>query len=140
MDYYRDALSLHYKNKGKIEIISKVPLRNKDDLSTAYTPGVAAPCLEIKEDGSRVYDYTAKGNLVAVVTDGSAVLGLGNIGAKAALPVMEGKAILFKEFANVDAFPICIETQDVDQIVNIIKNISPIWGNQSGRYLCTKVF
>lgn len=128
MDYYRDALSLHYKNKGKIEIISKVPLRNKDDLSTAYTPGVAAPCLEIKEDGSRVYDYTAKGNLVAVVTDGSAVLGLGNIGAKAALPVMEGKAILFKEFANVDAFPICIETQDVDQIVNIIKNISPGFG------------
>jgi malate dehydrogenase (oxaloacetate-decarboxylating) len=128
MDYYQDALTLHYENKGKIEIISKVPLRNKYDLSVAYTPGVAAPCLKIKDDGNRVYDYTAKGNMVAVITDGSAVLGLGNIGAKAALPVMEGKALLFKEFANVDAFPICIETQDADQIVSIIKNISPGFG------------
>lgn len=128
MDYYKDALSLHCTNKGKIEVISKVPLRDKHDLSTAYTPGVAAPCLQIKENVERIYDYTAKGNMVAVVTDGSAVLGLGNIGAKAALPVMEGKAILFKEFAGVSAFPICIETQDVDQIVNIVKNISPGFG------------
>jgi len=128
MDYYKNALALHYNHRGKIEVISKVRLQNKDDLSTAYTPGVAAPCLEIKDDCNRVYDYTAKGNMVAVVTDGSAVLGLGNIGAKAALPVMEGKAILFKEFANIDAFPICIETQDVDEIVNIVKNISSGFG------------
>ncbi len=128
MDHYKEALALHYEKKGKIEISSKVTLRNKDDLSIAYTPGVAAPCLKIKEDCNQVYNYTTKGNMVAVITDGSAVLGLGNIGAKAALPVMEGKAVLFKEFANVDAFPICIETQDTDQIVNIIKNISPGFG------------
>jgi len=128
MDYYKESLALHYKNRGKIEIHSKVALRSKDDLSIAYTPGVAAPCLEIKKDNNLVYKYTAKGNMIAVVTDGSAVLGLGNIGAKAAIPVMEGKCILFKQLAGVDAFPICIESQDVDQIVSIIKNISPGFG------------
>ena len=128
MGYNEDALVLHKKAIGKIEVVSKVPVKTKEDLSLAYTPGVAAPCLEIAKDASKVYDYTAKSTMIAVVSDGSAVLGLGNIGAKAAIPVMEGKAILFKEFGGVNAIPICIESQEVDEIVNIVKNISPTLG------------
>lgn len=128
MNYYEASMLMHEKNKGKMEMISKVSLENRDDLSTAYTPGVAQPCLEIKNDPENVYKYTPKGHTVAVVSDGSAVLGLGNIGAKAAIPVMEGKAILFKSFGGLDAFPICLETQDPDEIVNIVKNIAPVFG------------
>jgi len=122
------ALEMHLINKGKMEILSKVPLENNADLSLAYSPGVAEPCIEIVKNPSSVYDYTIKGNLVAVVTDGSAVLGLGNIGPEAALPVMEGKALLLKKFADIDAFPICLDTQDVDEIVRIVKAISPTFG------------
>ena len=122
------ALELHQLHKGKMEIVSKVPLDNNEDLSLAYSPGVAEPCLEIVKQPSSVYDYTIKGNLVAVVTDGSAVLGLGNIGPQAALPVMEGKALLLKNFADIDAFPICLDTHDVDEIVQIVKAISPTFG------------
>ena len=128
MNYSEEALRIHEENKGKIEVISKVKVENKDDLSIAYTPGVAQPCLKISENKSDVYKYTSKGNMVAVVSDGSAVLGLGNIGPDAAIPVMEGKAILFKEFAGVDAFPICVRTQDVDEIVKTVKMIEPIFG------------
>ncbi len=127
-DYNQLALELHEKNQGKIEVVSKVEVKTRDDLSTAYTPGVAEPCRKIRDNADDVYKYTAKGNLVAVVSDGSAVLGLGNIGAKAAIPVMEGKSILFKEFADVDAFPICIETQDDEEIIKIVKNIAPVFG------------
>lgn len=128
MDYYKESLKLHEKNKGKISMVSKVPVENKQDLSLAYTPGVAQPCLEIKDHPEDIYRYTSKGNMIAVVTDGSAVLGLGNIGAKASLPVMEGKAVLFKTFADVDAVPICIESQDTQEIINIAKNISAGFG------------
>jgi malate dehydrogenase (oxaloacetate-decarboxylating) len=128
MDYKKEALRLHEQLKGKLEIKSKVELENKDDLSIFYTPGVAEPCLKIEEHPEDVYKYTIKGNCIGIVTDGSAVLGLGNIGAKASLPVMEGKAILFKKFGNVDAFPICLETQDVDEIIDITKKISPVFG------------
>lgn len=128
MNYFERALTLHKENKGKIEVISKVSVKTKDDLSLAYTPGVAEPCRAIAADPDAVYTYTTKGNMVAVVSDGSAVLGLGNIGAKAAIPVMEGKAILFKSFAGVDAFPICIESQDVDTIVNTVVQIAPVFG------------
>ncbi|MEG2200218.1 MAG: NAD-dependent malic enzyme, partial [Anaerovorax sp.] len=128
MNYYEASLLMHEKNKGKMEIVSKVSLDNRDDLSTAYTPGVAQPCLEIKKDEENVYKYTPKGHTVAVVSDGSAVLGLGNIGAKAAIPVMEGKAILFKAFGGLDAIPICLDTQDPDEIVHIVKNIAPVFG------------
>ncbi|MEG1930713.1 MAG: NADP-dependent malic enzyme [Anaerovorax sp.] len=128
MNYYEASLLMHEKNKGKMEIVSKVSLDNRDDLSTAYTPGVAQPCLEIKRDEENVYKYTPKGHTVAVVSDGSAVLGLGNIGAKAAIPVMEGKAILFKAFGGLDAIPICLDTQDPDEIVHIVKNIAPVFG------------
>ncbi len=120
------ALELH--KKGKFEIRSKVPLANKEDLSLAYTPGVAEPCMEIFRNKTLVYDYTSKWNTVAVVTDGSAVLGLGNIGPEAALPVMEGKALLFKEFANIDAIPICLGTQDTDEIVKTVKYLAPSFG------------
>jgi len=123
-----EALDLHKKYKGKIAIKSKVPLNDRKDLSLAYTPGVAEPCLEIKKNPKCVYDYTSKWNMVAVVSDGSAVLGLGNIGAKAAIPVMEGKAILFKEFGGIDAFPICIESQDPEKIIDVVKNIAPVFG------------
>lgn len=122
------ALALHHEHKGKMEVISKVPLENNADLSLAYSPGVAEPCLEIVNAPSSVYDYTIKGNLVAVVSDGTAVLGLGDIGPEASLPVMEGKALLLKRFANIDAFPICLDTKDVDEIVNIVKAISPTFG------------
>ncbi len=127
-DYNQLALELHEKNQGKIEVVSKVEVKTRDDLSTAYTPGVAEPCRKIRDNADDVYKYTAKGNLVVVVSDGSAVLGLGNIGAKAAIPVMEGKSILFKEFADVDAFPICIDTQDDEEIIKIVKNIAPVFG------------
>lgn len=122
------SLELHKINKGKISVVSKIKVETKDDLSLAYSPGVAEPCLEIQKDESKIYDYTSKGNMVAVISDGSAVLGLGNIGHKAGLPVMEGKAILFKEFADVDAFPIMLKTQDQDEIVEIVKQISASFG------------
>ncbi|WP_342515057.1 malic enzyme-like NAD(P)-binding protein [Sporosarcina sp. FSL K6-1522] len=125
---YNTSLEMHGIHKGKMETISKVPLDNRVDLSLAYSPGVAEPCLEIAKNPSAVYEYTIKGNLVAVVTDGTAVLGLGDIGPEAALPVMEGKALLLKRYANVDSFPICLNTTDVDEIVQTIKNISPTFG------------
>jgi malate dehydrogenase (oxaloacetate-decarboxylating) len=123
-----DALKLHKDNKGKLNVESKIRVNDKESLSLAYTPGVAEPCKEIFKDKDRVYDYTSKGNMVAVVSDGSAVLGLGDIGASASLPVMEGKAVLFKEFGGVDAFPICVETKDPDEIVNIVAMIEPVFG------------
>jgi malate dehydrogenase (oxaloacetate-decarboxylating) len=128
MDYYKASLEMHEKNKGKLEVTSKVSVTNRDELSTAYTPGVAEPCRQIEKNPEDVYKYTAKGNMVAVVSDGSAVLGLGNIGAKAAIPVMEGKAVLFKEFAGIDAVPICLDTQETEEIINIVKNIAPTFG------------
>ena len=128
MNYNEIALKLHVENKGKIEITSKVPLKDRTDMSTAYTPGVAEPCRRIHENVEDVYKYTAKGNLVAVISDGTAVLGLGDIGPEAALPVMEGKAILFKQFGNVDAFPICVATKDVDEIVHFVKMLEPTFG------------
>ncbi|MCL4378656.1 MAG: NAD-dependent malic enzyme [Actinobacteria bacterium] len=128
MNYFEESLKLHEMKTGKIEVISKVKVETKEDLSLAYTPGVAEPCRKIHEDEENVFKYTSKGNIVAVVTDGTAVLGLGDIGPKAGLPVMEGKAILFKEFANVEAFPICLDTKDVDEIVNAIRLISPGFG------------
>lgn len=118
----------HKQLKGKIEVISRAKVRSKEDLALAYTPGVAEPCKEIAEDVSKVYEYTRKGNMVGVITDGSAVLGLGNIGPEASLPVMEGKALLFKEFAGVDAFPIAITTQDVDEFVETVERIAPMFG------------
>jgi malate dehydrogenase (oxaloacetate-decarboxylating) len=128
MDIQKESLELHRKLKGKFEIKSKIPLKSKEDLSLAYTPGVAEPCKEIAKDKSKVYDYTIKGNSVAVISDGSAVLGLGNIGAEASLPVMEGKAIIFKELANINAFPICLQSQDVKTNIETIKNISTVFG------------
>ncbi|KGJ48414.1 malate dehydrogenase [Clostridium sp. NCR] len=128
MDYFKKSLDLHEEKVGKIEVISKVKVETRDDLSLAYTPGVAEPCRKIFENEENVYKYTSKGNLVAVVTDGSAVLGLGDIGPKAGLPVMEGKSILFKEFADVDAIPICLDTKNVEEIVDTIKLISPGFG------------
>ena len=128
VDYNQLALQMHEENKGKVEVISKVKVENREDLSTAYTPGVAEPCRKIRDDKKEVYRYTAKGNLVAVVSDGTAVLGLGDIGPEAAMPVMEGKAILFKEFANVDAFPICLDTKDPEEIVKTVKYLAPTFG------------
>lgn len=128
MNYFEESLKLHEKHLGKIEVISKVKIETREDLSLAYTPGVAEPCKKIHENPENVYKYTSKGNLVAVVTDGTAVLGLGDIGPMAGLPVMEGKAILFKEFANVDAFPICLDTKNVDEIVKTVKLIAPGFG------------
>lgn len=123
-----DALKLHLDHQGKLSINSVVPIATKGDLALAYTPGVAAPCVEIHNDPEKVYSYTMKGRLVAIVTDGSAVLGLGNIGAKAAIPVMEGKAALLKTFANIDAFPICLDTQDSDEIIDTVIKIAPVFG------------
>jgi malate dehydrogenase (oxaloacetate-decarboxylating) len=128
MNVYERSLRLHEENQGKITVVSKVKVKNREDLTLAYTPGVAEPCKRINENPEDVYKYTNKGNLVAVVTDGTAVLGLGDIGPMAGMPVMEGKAILFKEFANVDAFPICLATKDVDEIVQAIKMIAPTFG------------
>ena len=128
MDYNSLSLKMHEENKGKVEVISKVKVKDRDDLSTAYTPGVAEPCRKIRDNKADVYKYTCKGNMVAVVSDGTAVLGLGDIGPEAAIPVMEGKAILFKEFGGVDAFPICLDTKDVDEIVETVKRIAPVFG------------
>lgn len=128
MDYYEEALKLHEQARGKIEVTSKVPLVSREDMSRAYTPGVAQPCIEIQKEKRNVYKYTAKGNLVAVITDGTAVLGLGNIGPEAALPVMEGKAVLFKEFGNVDAFPICLDTTDTEEIIRTVRYLAPAFG------------
>lgn len=128
MDFNESALELHKENRGKIEIKSKVPLKTREDLSIAYTPGVAAVSKKIAEDPESVWGYTPRGNWVAIVSDGTAVLGLGDIGPLAALPVMEGKAILFKEFAGVDAFPICLSTKDPDEIVQAVKALAPSFG------------
>ena len=128
MDYNAASLAMHEENVGKMEILSKVPVETKDDLSTAYTPGVAEPCRKIHENPLDVYKYTIKANTVAVVSDGTAVLGLGDIGPLAAMPVMEGKSILFKRFGNVDAFPICLDTKNVDEIVETVKRIAPTFG------------
>lgn len=128
MDYNKLALEMHEKNKGKVKVVSKVDVKTREDLSTAYTPGVAEPCRRIRDNREDVYRYTAKGNLVAVVTDGTAVLGLGDIGPEAALPVMEGKAILFKEFGDIDAFPICLDTKDTEEIIKAVKYIAPTFG------------
>lgn len=128
MDYMQIALQKHEEWNGKLEVVSRVPLQTKEDLSTAYTPGVAAPCLEIAKDPEKAYVYTRKNNLVAVVSDGSAVLGLGNIGGLAGMPVMEGKSILFKKFGGVDAFPICLDTQDTQEIIDTVTNIAPCFG------------
>lgn len=128
MNVYEEALALHQKAKGKLEVSLKVPLETRDDLSLAYTPGVAQPCREIAKDKETAYTYTWKSNSVAVISDGSAVLGLGNIGADAALPVMEGKAVLFKKFANVDAVPLCLNTQDPEEIISICKAVAPTFG------------
>lgn len=128
MDYMQIALQKHEEWNGKLEVVSRAPLQTKEDLSTAYTPGVAAPCLEIAKDPEKAYVYTRKNNLVAVVSDGSAVLGLGNIGGLAGMPVMEGKSILFKKFGGVDAFPICLDTQDAQEIIDTVTNIAPCFG------------
>lgn len=128
MDLMKNSLQMHALNKGKLEIKSKVRIQDTYDLSLAYSPGVAAPCLEIEKDPSTVYGYTMKGNSVAVVTDGTAVLGLGDIGPEAALPVMEGKALLLKKFSDVDGFPICLNTKNVDEIVQAVKAIAPTFG------------
>ena len=128
MSLREKALAMHKEGPGKITVNSTLKVENKEQLSLAYTPGVAEPCREIEKNRDLVYDYTAKGNLVAVVTDGSAVLGLGNIGPEAAMPVMEGKAVLFKEFAGVDAFPICLNTQDPEEIIQAVLAIAPTFG------------
>ena len=128
MDINKEALKLHEKLNGKIEVTSKVKINSKEQLSLLYTPGVAEPCLAIAKNKNEVYKYTIKKNSVAIVSDGSAVLGLGNIGAEASIPVMEGKAMLFKEFAGIDAFPICLKSQNVKDTINTIKNISPVFG------------
>ena len=128
MDYNQEALRIHKEKAGKLAIVSKVPLKNKDDLSVGYTPGVAEPCKHIHQDKSLVYDYTIKSNYIAVISDGTAVLGLGDIGPEASLPVMEGKCILFKEFGGVDAVPLCLNTKDTDEFVNIVTKLAPAFG------------
>lgn len=128
MDNKEKALKLHEKWNGKLETVSKTPVKTREDLAVAYTPGVAEPCKVIAEDPSAAYTYTMKANTVAVVSDGSAVLGLGNIGPYAAMPVMEGKCVLFKEFGNVNAVPICLDTQDTEEIIATVKNIAPAFG------------
>ena len=128
INYEAESLRIHERNKGKLQVISRVEVRDTEDLAIAYTPGVAEPCKKIAKDKTKAYRYTIKGHTVAVVTDGTSVLGLGDIGPDAALPVMEGKAILFKEFGGVDAFPICLDTKDPDEIVKTIKFISPTFG------------
>lgn len=128
MDYFKESVKLHEKLKGKISISNKMEVNSKDDLSLVYSPGVAEPSMEIYRNPDRVYDLTMKGNTVAVVSDGTAVLGLGNIGAKAAIPVMEGKAMLFKKFAGIDAIPICLDTEDPEEIIRTVKLIAPVFG------------
>jgi len=127
-DFFKDSLFLHEKLRGKISIQNRIDVRTSDDLSLVYSPGVAEPCREIAKDPEKARLYTLKSNVVAVVSDGSAVLGLGNIGALAAIPVMEGKAMLFKKFANIDAFPICLDTQNTDEIVETVRHIAPVFG------------
>lgn len=127
-DFNKEALELHKKHGGKIEVVGKVPLATREDLSRAYTPGVAEVCREIAKDESLAHEYTLKKNTIAIVSDGSAILGLGNLGAKAAIPVMEGKAAIFKAFAGVDAFPICLDTQDTEEIIKAVKQIAPVFG------------
>src|SRR3989344_8036001 len=127
MDINEESLQLHEKHRGKLEIKSKIPLEDKHDLAVAYTPGVAAVSLAIGKDKSLAREYTIKHNSVAIVSDGSAILGLGNLGPEAALPVMEGKSVLFKKFAGIDAIPICLNTQDSNEIIKTIKNISPVF-------------
>ena len=128
MDYAKESLRLHGEWKGKIEMVTRVPVKTKDDLSLAYTPGVAQPCLEIQKDPNKSYELTRRWNMAAVITDGSAVLGLGDIGPEAGMPVMEGKCVLFKAFGDVDAFPICVKTKDVDEFVETVYNISGSFG------------
>lgn len=128
MDYAKESLRLHGEWKGKIEMVTRVPVKTKDDLSLAYTPGVAQPCLEIQKDINKGYELTRRWNMAAVITDGSAVLGLGDIGPEAGMPVMEGKCVLFKAFGDVDAFPICVKTKDVDEFVETVYNISGSFG------------
>ncbi len=128
MDYAKESLKKHYEWKGKIEVIARPEISTRQDLSLTYTPGVAQPCLEIQKDISKSFELTRRANLVAVITDGTAVLGLGDIGAEAGMPVMEGKCALFKAFADVDAFPLCIKSKDVDTIVNTIALISGSFG------------
>ena len=128
MDYAKESLRLHGEWKGKIEMVTRVPVKTKDDLSLAYTPGVAQPCLEIQKDINKSYELTRRWNMAAVITDGSAVLGLGDIGPEAGMPVMEGKCVLFKAFGDVDAFPICVKTKDVDEFVETVYNISSSFG------------
>ncbi|MBQ2383136.1 MAG: NAD-dependent malic enzyme, partial [Oscillospiraceae bacterium] len=128
MDYAKESLRLHNEWRGKIEVVATVPVATKEDLSLAYTPGVAQPCLEIQKDVQKSYDLTRRHNICAVVTDGTAVLGLGDIGPEAGMPVMEGKCVLFKAFGDVDAFPLCVKSKDVDEIVNTIYMISGSFG------------
>jgi len=128
MDYFKESLILHQRLKGKLRVTPKIDVRSTEELSLVYSPGVAEPCRAIAANPESVYDYTIKCNTVAIVSDGSAVLGLGNIGARAAIPVMEGKALLFKRFANIDAFPICIDSQDTDKIVETVRLIAPVFG------------
>lgn len=137
MNYYEEALKRHAQTRGKISVESKMKLENKDDLSVAYTPGVAEPCREIHKDRAKVYEYTSKGNMVAVISDGTAVLGLGNIGAKAAIPVMEGKAVLFKKFGEVDAIPICLDTTDTEEIIKTVKFLEPCFGGINLEDICS---
>ena len=128
MNYFEESLKLHYNLQGKIEVVSRAEVSNKEELSLAYTPGVAQPCLEIQKDLSKSYELTRRWNLVAVITDGTAVLGLGDIGPEAGMPVMEGKCVLFKKFGDVDAFPLCVKSKDVDEIVKTIQLISGSFG------------
>ena len=128
MDYAKKAMEMHEQLKGKLEVVSKVKIETRDDLSTAYTPGVAAPCLEIQKNPNKSYELTGRGNCVAVITDGSAVLGLGDIGPEAGMPVMEGKCVLFKEFGGVDAIPLCIRSKDVGEIVRTISLLAGSFG------------
>lgn len=128
LNNYQDALTLHEKWRGKLEVTLRAPINNKEDLSQAYSPGVAGPCIEISNQKELIYNYTMKGNTVAVISNGTAVLGLGNIGPEAALPVMEGKAALFKRFANIDSIPLCLDTTDVEEFIRTVKNVAPVFG------------
>ena len=128
MDYAAEALKKHYEWKGKVEMVSRVSVSTREDLAIAYTPGVAQPCLEIQKDPAKSYELTRRWNTIAIVTDGSAVLGLGNIGPEAGMPVMEGTSVLFKEFGGVDTIPICIRSNDVDDIVKVVSLISGSFG------------
>ena len=136
MDIYKKALQMHEEWQGKLEIVSKCKVSSREDLAIAYTPGVAQPCMEIAKDKKAAYRYTMKSNTVAVISDGSAVLGLGNIGPYGAMPVMEGKAVLFKEFAGVNAIPICLDTQDTEEIIQTILHIAPAFGGINLEDIC----